>query len=160
MKYLLLLLISCSQPVKNLIPIEEKFTHFKSYTYGDVAGVANCVLFLPEFKVLVEGLTYTFTKKTGAEIYQDLISPKQTAIKPFWTRNIFSNMVGTTFRGDDTIYFNARQTRKLENWVNTAFHERLHVLGYSHGDNKPKGKQDAPHFKIGLIAQGLVHKCL
>jgi hypothetical protein len=142
-------------------PPEIEFSdYFKSHEYAEIANIANCVVRLDEFRdKVISFKNYTFTSLSGDQIYEILRTKKTTIIRPIWPRNIFTKMIGTTFSGDESIYFNARSTRKNPSWVNTAIHERLHILGLSHGDNNPRGKENAPHFKIGSFAEELAHKC-
>ena len=75
------------------------------------------------------------------------------AWKPF---NPWTSAIATTFKNKPgKIFINLRkiQQRSVEDYVNTITHEVTHILGYSHGSNSPKGKENSVPYWLGNKAE-------
>jgi hypothetical protein len=124
-----------------------------------VASVTNCVIKNEDFLKEVESFPkYTFTTKTPKEVADSLRNMKTVTLSTFQTKNPFSAAIASTING--TVYFNTRRNpRTMNEMLNTSIHEGLHVNGYSHGDNFPKGKEDSVNYRVGMIAEKYLSKC-
>jgi prolyl-tRNA editing enzyme YbaK/EbsC (Cys-tRNA(Pro) deacylase) len=129
----------------------------------NLAMVSNCVIKNEEFLKEVESVKkFTHTTKTSREVADSLRSAKPVKLSTYKTKSPFSKVIATTYKSDRThVYFNLRKNpRKMESLVNTSFHEALHLLGHSHGDNSPIGKSQSVPYLIGKIAETYAQGCL
>lgn len=78
---------------------------------------------------------------------------------PWWNisqRRVVANtqfVAGTYEISFNTRNFNFKNTPSA---VNTLVHEFLHVIGFSHGDNSPKGKEFSVPYFVGNLAEKIV----
>lgn len=128
----------------------------------ELTKVANCVAnnqdFINEVKLYPK---FTYTDKTSMDVANSIESMQGFMISTYKTKSPFSSVIATTYKNDNkTLYLNLRKNpRSLENMVNTVLHESLHLAGYSHGDNSPKGKEGSVNYKVGSLAEKYVGVC-
>jgi hypothetical protein len=129
----------------------------------EVARISNCVINSPEFiKRLAEFPIYTHTKLTPDVVAREFQNVPTITLTTYRTSNPFSKVTATTFANQPgVVYFNLRNNpRPMPTMVNTAIHEASHVLGFDHGDNNPKGKEDSVPYRSGKLAEDFVTGCL
>lgn len=170
MRFLLLLaLVSCAT---NTVLTEKtdkeagggvKFTTSSQLAWvNDLVKTANCVSnnqkYIDEVKAHKQ---FDYTDKTSSEVAELLGSDKIAKVSTYRTKNPVSKAIATTFAGDkDTVYLNTRRNpRDMKDMVNTLFHERFHLLGFSHGDNSPVGKENSVNYGAGAMAEKYVEEC-
>lgn len=62
--------------------------------------------------------------------------------------------------GSNVVYINTCVPRNpLASRVNTLVHERLHVVGFGHGDNSWRGKQNTVPYRVGTLAEKYTNAC-
>jgi UDP-glucose 6-dehydrogenase len=127
----------------------------------DVVRVSNCVVANPEFLKEVEAFPkFTFTDKTSKEVADSLRNLKEIMLSTYRPKNPFSKAIATTFAGDPFVYFSTRKNpREMKYMLNTSFHEALHLVEFSHGDNSPIGKEDSVNYMVGTIAEKYSKAC-
>jgi len=174
-KFLLLLIIaSCSMaPIPSILapnyaievtrPVRVVFTCKSSLPWlVDLTRIANCLAnnqdFINEVKTYPK---FTHTDKTSTDVANSLESMQGYVISTYKTKSPFSSVIATTYKNDKkTLYLNLRKNpRRLEDMVNTVLHESLHLAGYSHGDNSPKGKEESVNYKVGSLVEKYVGVC-
>jgi hypothetical protein len=168
---LILFIVSCSpqQPKDPQIP--EPIPPVKGVYYQttltsqwaiDLTRISNCVLnhegFIKEVSA-IEKFDFTFDK--GIEVIAKYRQDKVTNIKLIKPKAFWSSMVATTFAGntDDFFLSTKKNPRPMPSMINTAIHERGHLVGYGHGDNYAKGKEDSVNYKLGSISEKYVADC-
>ena len=175
-KYILLVLFlaSCSTSVKqpeNIysdIEIEVIDSHYKYFTtkstlkwIKNVVTVANCIANNKNFLNKVESIQeFDFSKDNGLDVRIMLNVKKNVYLKSKW---YFSKKVKAwTNKNSNFIFYNTRSNpRAINAMINTAFHERLHFLGYEHGNNynQDKKKKSVNH-GVGILAESYVNVCI
>jgi hypothetical protein len=128
------------------------------------AKVAECVLENKEFLKEVGAFKkYDFTDKTPAQVEAILtkvgtLHPVElTTYAPKWRP---SKAIAYRNPGSTTIYFNIyRNPRDQKEMVNTIVHEYLHILGFDHGGNSSKGKQNSVNYAVGAMSEKYVEGC-
>lgn len=173
---LLLLLASCTtnQPVKRLVPEPKKpitresekpyKVFFPSNSTKDIEWIqklsktANCVLNRGHFRHLVhEAPSFDYTEDNGKQVFSKLTSAR-CELNLQKTKWPWSSAIAWYKNGK--VYFNSRKlNRSLKSMVNSFFHECLHLVGYSHGDNYSKNKEDAVNYRVGKLAENYTNKC-
>jgi hypothetical protein len=134
---------------------------------GDVARVTECVVRNEQFLTEVGNFPkYTHTDKTPKQVEQALraalvpgkeISVHLTTYKTRWP---WSKTIAYRNVGDNTVYFNLWQNpREISEMLDTATHEWLHVVGFGHGNNSSRGKQDSVPYRVGSIAAKYIQHC-
>lgn len=166
MKFLILLILASCSTTKNINNNEKSKEIFgtdsKLIWIKDAVNISNCILgqsgLIEEVRNKKE---FTFTDKTPEEVAKSLESPTKVKVKTYSYWNPFSSVIATTYANDRTsLYFNLKNNpRNKYAHVNTVFHESLHLWGYSHGDNYPKGKEDSVNYKIGSMSEKYVDDC-
>lgn len=165
---LLLLVVACSpkgprietpaQPSKGVYYT----TDLKSSWAIDLARISNCVLnhegFIKEVSAIEK---FDFTSDSGVEVIAKYRQDKTTNIKLIKPKAFWSSMVATTFAGNTNDFFlsTKKNPRPMPSMINTSIHERGHLVGYSHGDNYAKGKENSVNYKVGSISEKYVSDC-
>lgn len=128
---------------------------------SSLAEKANCTIKNKDFLKEVEGFKFTHTIHAGAKVAKDIKALPSIKIATYKTKNPFSKAIATTYPSDkETVYLNLRANpRDMESMVNTVCHEATHILGYSHGDNSPKGKENSVPYKVGSLCQKYFKNC-
>lgn len=128
----------------------------------EVARISSCVVNNEEFLKEVESFPkYDYTDKSSKDVAENLKNSRNILISTYKTKSPWSKVIATTYKSDrKTIYFNTRKNpRKMEYMVNTAIHEGLHLLGWSHGDNSSKGKSKSVNYAVGDMSEKYVKDC-
>lgn len=128
---------------------------------SNLGSVADCVIANPGFRSEVSAIQkFDYSKRTGVQVIEDLSRMKDVAISTYKTKNPFSKTIAYTYGGARTVYFNTRKNpRDKKEMVNTVIHESTHIVGYGHGDNSSKGKENSVPYKVGSIAEKFVGAC-
>ena len=127
-----------------------------------VAIKANCVLkreeFLNEVKLYPK---FTHTNNTSSKVAEDLRALPEIKVATYKSKNPFTKAVATTYpKEKNKIYLNLRHNpRPVDDMVATLCHESTHVLGYSHGDNNPAGKENSVPYKVQTICVKFLQLC-
>lgn len=170
---LIILLFSCvSTPEKPLqeLPPGVQGEVFKYKTSHEllqrVTEKANCVLGLKEFQDEVKAIeSFDYSNDNGKEVLEKLLSGSCTVSTYItkWYSPYKCSVLATTYTGDkEKFYINIRSCvypRKEKSLLNTFFHECLHLLKYSHGDDSPAGKDNSVNYKIGSVAEKYYNNC-
>lgn len=129
---------------------------------AEVARRANCVIQNKDFiKEVGAHPKYDFTSDSSEVVASKMVKFTPVIITTYCKKprlgvqtNAYRNV------GSNVIYFNTCiNKRSIESNVNTAVHERLHVVGYGHGDNKWQGKQNAVNYAAGDKSEKYVKDC-
>lgn len=129
---------------------------------GEVARVAECVVADKAFLYdVAQQSKFTHTDLTPYEVAKKIRnSTTPVKLTTYKTINPWSKAIAYRNIGSDVVYFNLRKNpRELNEMVNTAIHEWLHVVGFDHGGNRKKGKQDSVNYKVGKIAEKYTGGC-
>lgn len=101
---------------------------------------------------------FSHTKLTSKQVYDQIKAhlEKGQAIevrlyKPFWWR---SKAIAYT-KGKNVIFINQYKLneRSATEYANTLVHEYLHIVGFGHGNNNPKGKEQSVPYRVGQLAE-------
>jgi hypothetical protein len=122
-----------------------------------------------EFVKLSEGVTFTWTKlkreeimnQISDEIVERVTKRRPVTLKRWRPPNPFTSAIAMVKRGEPcVIYINARKIAKRDeaDYINTLVHEFMHVVGFSHGSNSPRGKEDSVPYRMGQIAEDWARK--
>jgi molybdopterin-biosynthesis enzyme MoeA-like protein len=156
MKFLFIALISFNS-FASVYTVKSKLPYLKQ-----VAKVSECVIRNEDFLKEIEAFPkFSFTDKTSKEVADSIRKMKSVVISSYKTKNPFSSAIATTYPSNKTtVYFNSRKNpREFKEMINTAIHEPLHLIGFSHGDNSPIGKENSVNYRVGKIAESYVEKC-
>lgn len=125
----------------------------------DVAEVANCVIYNPKFIAEVQThKQFDYTKDNSATIAKKMAEFTPVILSTF--KKPLSKTIAVRNVGSNVLYFNtSKNPRLMKYMVNTAVHERLHVVGYGHGDNSASGKGNSVPYGIGDIAEKYADAC-
>lgn len=102
---------------------------------------------------------FTHTEDSVMQVFNHLASNHKNRIiiaKLWKPRNPWTSAVATTFKNKPgEVYINVRKInqRSIQDYVNTLVHESCHVLGYGHGSNSPKGKENSVPYWLGAQAE-------
>lgn len=157
--------ISQTPPVATEImkPLQDVFsTASKNESLKHSVKIANCVVRSESFlKELSRFPKYDFTTSTPDEVEQAFRKIKSIKVATYQTKNPWSKALATTYASDrETVWINSRQLpRDLPSLVNTLIHEGSHLIGFSHGDNSPVGKQKSVPYGVGEIAERHITPC-
>lgn len=159
-KLLLLFLISCSQvkiaETPQVIPAKPGDVFVTSHQpYQESINCSNKLIHLDEFKSRILAASYEQTNDNSFEVLSKIEQAPMTQVKPIWPRNPYSAMTATTFKNDPAIYLNARKSRQIPAMVGSVCHELMHLAGYSHRGNSPKGNERSVPYMIGAICEDL-----
>lgn len=129
-----------------------------------VARIADCVLKSEKFLNEVATHSYTFTSATSGEQVADSIRKAHITltVSTYKSKLPWSKTVAYRNAGETTAYLNLRKNpagKDIAEVVNTLVHEWLHVLGYGHGTNSAKGKENSVPYGVGSIAGKYVGGC-
>ena len=132
----------------------------------DVGEVANCVIYNADFiKEVSTHKQFDYTKDSSKLVAEKmsrftpviLTTYKKSSTATLAYRNVGSNVLHfNTGKNKSGNYLNPRAMKYM---LNTAIHERLHVVGYGHGDNKAAGKSNSVPYGIGKIAEKYAERC-
>lgn len=125
----------------------------------DVAIVADCVLKDPDFikEVNAHG-QFDYTKDISIEVARKIVLPTPVVISTYKKR--FTKSIAYRNVGSNVLYFNTmKNPRSMKEMVNTLSHERLHVVGYGHGSNSSKGKENSVNYSLGKLSEKYVDRC-
>ena len=106
-----------------------------------------------------EGFEFTGTELiTGRDVAEKIVrSEIESAIcsyTPRWYQFVQRNVLAYVSHGDTVIYINTwNLARSVESIAGTLVHEYTHVIGYEHGNNSSKGKQDSIPYWMGSAAK-------
>jgi len=101
--------------------------------------------------------SFYYSTDTGAEVVKKISTGAVAYVSTYRTRNPWSSVTAKTV--GHSISFNSwNNPRPLKFMVNTLVHEYLHVLGYSHKGNNPKGNEKTVPYLVGDIAERYVSK--
>lgn len=124
---------------------------------NELVKTANCVVnnedFIKEVSLFPK---YEFTESTPAMVAEAIRAGAPATVRLYTTKLPWSKAIATTFSGDKVnIYLNTRKhPRPMPAMINTLVHERLHLLGFSHGDdNYAKGKENSVNYKAGELSE-------
>jgi len=169
---MLLLIVGCStnkaprtnaETIVNLPSIGKPFTYKSSLNWvKDLSEKANCTVNLESFqKELISIEKFDYSDDNGSQVLSKLLGSSKT-IRTYKTKNPFTKVIATTYGSDkESMYFNLRKNpRKPELMINTACHEKLHLDGYSHGDNNRAGKENSVNYFVGTLCQKYSKECL
>lgn len=115
--------------------------------------------FETELHVILSQSKFTYTDKTPEQVFNHIASNHQdmtATIKSWKPFNRWTSAIATTFKNKPgEIYINMRKIgqRSVAEYVNTLVHETGHILGYSHGSNSPKGKENSLPYWLGQKAE-------
>lgn len=140
-------------------PIESRFEIVRELPYfKEVVKVADCVMNLKDFQDEISKIeSFGNTKETGEQVKNTMLLPIKAKLRYYKNPNPWSSVTAYTVK--DEVYFNSRKTRSLASNVNTAIHERIHVLGYKHVSSKNIGRDIDNAYMIGNMAEKYVGKC-
>lgn len=102
---------------------------------------------------------FTHTKDTVVQVFNHIASNHKDMIievlpwKPF---NPWTAAIATTFKNKPgKVFINVRKInqRSIAEYVNTLVHESCHLLGYGHGSNSPKGKENSVPYWLGVQSE-------
>ena len=104
---------------------------------------------------------FDFSDDNGSQVLEKLMSNSKT-ITTYRTKNPFSKAIATTYSTDkENMYLNTRKNpREYKFMINTVVHEFLHLVGYSHNDNNPIGKENSVNYYVGSLAEKYSKGCL
>jgi hypothetical protein len=166
-----LLLTSCATklPLKeDLKPIEivgkeNIFNHRSSLSWvKELSKVANCTVNLKSFQDELSTIErFDYSDDNGKQVLSKLLSDAKT-ITTYKTKNPWSSAMATTYSADkDNMYLNTRKNpREYKFMVNTVCHEKLHLNGYSHGNNSSVGKENTVNYFVGSLCEKHSKGCL
>lgn len=119
---------------------------------------AECVLKNEKFHAEILATKFDQTTKTPTQIVTDLKSGKPAFLRHYRTINPKSSATAHTVK--DEIYFNKWNfSGKPLIVMNTTIHEYMHVLGYSHKGNRPKGLENTVPYKVGNMSEKYYEIC-
>jgi hypothetical protein len=126
----------------------------------DLADVANCVAGNEAFYQEIAAFPdYDFTDMSSLDVANAYRNMKPIDIRTYWY--FMKSVIATTYTTNETsIYLNTRSNpRPMPEMINTTFHEGGHLIGFSHGDNKPFGKENSVNYRVGSIAVKYAEGC-
>lgn len=140
-------------------PIESRFEIVRELPYfKEMVKVADCVTNLKEFQDEVSSLEkFGNTTDSGKQILEKMLMPTKAKIRHYRPWNFKSSV--TAYTVGEEVYFNSRMKRLLKDNVNTAIHERLHVLGYKHVSKYNVGRDKDNAYIIGNLSEKYVERC-
>ncbi len=152
--------IELPEPIEEPRIKKDVFSYKSSLRWvGDLAKAANCVVNKKSFEDRVRAVrSFDFSNSNGDEVYNRLINFKCVArtYKTRWYSPNRTKVIATTWTNErnGNFYLNLRvHPRPMPKMINTAIHECLHKVGYSHGNNSPVGKENSVNYKVGRIAE-------
>lgn len=112
-----------------------------------------------EYKNMVQNKTnWTYTELSGPQIYTKMLSYlnlNQTyEIGAYRTVNPWSSALAKTVNGK--VYLNTRKSWDMPQYGDTITHELMHIMGFSHGDNSPEGKENSVPYFIGYQTKAYI----
>jgi len=139
-------------------------TDVNSLKIFDAACLATKFFRDVEFAKRTENVIFTYTKdyrvdilrKISDEIVERVTKRNPVMIKAYRTFNPWSAAIAMTKKSEPgVIYINTRKIARRDeaDYINTLVHEFMHIVGYSHGSNSPKGKEDSVPYRMGSIAE-------
>jgi hypothetical protein len=143
--------------VEEILSNDRRFTLSKDIKeYALLASRAeDFFTYLVSNPSIMERLTYDFTTDTRAIVMakiknsEGLIVLRASTYAPLWR---FSDIIA--YQSNNMIYFNKYKLKRAScNIIATFVHEYLHRLGYSHGDNNPKNKENSVPYYVGNVAK-------
>jgi hypothetical protein len=102
---------------------------------------------------------FTYTKMTVSQVYETIKDRIRrgtySEIHLYTSKWPWSKAVAYTTSGSSKIFINTSKLpeRTIADYVNTLTHEYLHLCGFSHGSNSPKGKEQSVPYRIGQLAE-------
>ncbi len=173
MKFLILLMVmSCATKVEDnslgrpvINPVSVKDFSVKS-TIGwisETASIAECVIKRTDFIAEVaKTKSFDFSKDTGVDVARKMSLPNPVILSSYCKKPSFGRQTNAYRNvGSNIVYMNTCvKLNRIEKRVNTLVHERLHVVGYGHGNNNYKGKENSVPYAVGAIAEKYVKGCL
>jgi hypothetical protein len=126
----------------------------------DVAKVAECVLKDDDFLTEVGNFKkYTFTDQSPKAVEALMRSTKKDAVySTYWAKKKSTVTVAFRNKGSNIVYLNLwkhpkKKNRAMDKMVATYIHEWLHILGFGHGSNNMKGKEDSVPYMVATISK-------
>ncbi len=162
LKILLLLAFSLNAGA-DVFTVRSSLPEFK-----EVARKANCIVKNPAFLAEIGAVAkFTHTPKSTPQVVEAIKAYKAAIISTYYKKySVFPRLTKTlayrNTKGKETnvIYFNtAKFPRSEKSMINTAVHEWLHVSGFGHGDNSPRGKEKSVPYLVGDIAEKYLGAC-
>jgi hypothetical protein len=162
-RYVFLCLVMISYSLQAAVfSLHDGLTSSKGWL-GGLAKVAECVVksdgFLQEVAAFKKyDLTTDAPAQVAAKIKEAKTGLELSTYKP-WYR--YTKSIAYTVPGkSNTTYFNLyKNPRELTEMINTVIHEWLHILGYSHGTNSSRGKENTVNYRVGTIAEKWAKVC-
>jgi hypothetical protein len=123
------------------------------------ATIAETVLNDPKFIETIQNrpLKFTHTKDTPKEVVAKMIAhlnkPSTVIVDEYRSFNPWSAAIGYS-NGEGEVFINMRKINynSVLDYVGTFVHEWMHEIGYSHGSNNPKGKENSVPYWVGNLA--------
>lgn len=149
-------------PVETPAPIGE-FTTSSNLTWlQDVVRVANCVKRKEELYKEIEETEFTMNNgKTSKQIAQELRAGS-FALETFSKWTLWnSKQIATYDTAKNAVLFRIQKNpRSMEEMIETAFHEPMHLLKYYHNGNynTAENRKTVP-YKVGEIARKHIGEC-
>lgn len=129
------------------------------YYLPEVIKVADCVMELKEFQSEIRSIkSFSSSGDNGFQVAEKMLSPRKAVVRHYFKLSRLTTAM--TVNGE--IYINRYKRmnpRSLSKMVNTAMHERFHVLDYGHDGNSYKNNQNSVPYKVGDISEKYVQQC-
>lgn len=154
MKLFFLIFVICfssSQAADSFFELRSKLSYLP-----EVVRIADLVILDKDFQKEIEQIeSFKDSKENGYQVVSKMLSPIKAVVSSYKSKNPYSST--TAYTVEDRVYFNTRNNpRRISEMVNTAIHERLHVLNYHHKGNSWRKNQDTVPYKVGNISEKYV----
>lgn len=114
--------------------------------------VINSDLFRDKIKA-IDHFDYAPTTVNGKSVLDRLNTAKTVSVRTYYKR--WGKTVAYTYYDAGEIYINRRKIVDIFTLVNTFVHETTHIIGFSHGDNSPVGKENSVPYFVGDVAESI-----
>ena len=169
---LIFIIAACSTTIKQtdetdigVVSIEDGFQYFvtssKVKWLKNVVSVSNCIAHNEKFLLAVSNIEkFDYTLSDGIDVAISLGIKKKVILNTYWY--LKKKVKSYSKAGTNRIYYNTRSNpRGLNLMINTAFHEKLHFLGYGHNGNYNQHlKQGSVNHVVGKLAEKYINDCV